>query len=339
MAEIRSYGLVRHLRAPPTSHVLVWKRGKQRKSGPGLALWFAPLGASLAEVPLEDRDLALLIQARSADFQEVHVNVVVTYRVTEPEVLATRIDFSLDARTGRHLAEPLDKLQAAVVQLAHQLTASFLARHALADLLARGIDVMRETLGEGLAADPGLRDLGLAIVATRVASVRPSPEVEKALQMPTRERIQQSADEATFARRALAVDKERAIQENELANKIALTRREAELILQRGHNEKKKAEDDSEARRIAAAGAARDQRLGADADAAGITVIEAAKVEAERARMEIYRTLPPSALLGLAARELAGKLTSIDHLTLSPDVLGSLVQRTLGAHLAQLEGR
>ena len=62
-----------------------------------------------------------------------------------------------------------------------------------------------------------------------------------------------------------------AIQENELANKIELTRREAELIQQRGQNEKKKkAEDDSEARRIAAEGAARDQRLGADADAAGI---------------------------------------------------------------------
>ena len=50
----------------------------------------------------------------------------------------------------------------------------------------------------------------------RVAAVAPTSEMEKALQQPTREAIQQDADEATFRRRALAVEKERAIAENEL---------------------------------------------------------------------------------------------------------------------------
>ena len=55
--------------------------------------------------------------------------------------------------------------------------------------------------------------------------------------------------------------------------------------------------------------------------------------------MDIYRDLPPAALMGLAARELAGKLQSIEHLNLSPDLLGSLLERVLGAQARKLGGR
>jgi hypothetical protein len=164
-----------------------------------------------------------------------------------------------------------------------------------------------------------------------VASVKPTAEMEKALQMPTRERIQQEADEATFARRALAVNKERAIAENELANQIELARREEQLIGQRGQNEKKRVTDEAENRRIEAEAAARNVTINAEAQAESVRLLEEAHVRAERERMEIYRSLPPTAHLGLAARELAGKLQAIEHLTLSPDVIGSLIQRILTA--------
>ena len=55
--------------------------------------------------------------------------------------------------------------------------------------------------------------MGLEVVTVRVADVSPSAELKRALQTPTFERLQQQADEATFERRALAVEKERAIAE------------------------------------------------------------------------------------------------------------------------------
>lgn len=58
--------------------------------------------------------------------------------------------------------------------------------------------------------------MGLEIVPIRVAALAPNPELSRALQAPTFESLQQKADEATFSRRALAVDAERAIAENEL---------------------------------------------------------------------------------------------------------------------------
>lgn len=333
MAEIRCYPFFRHLRAEPTSHIVYYKNGVKRRSGRGLAFWFGPLGASLAEVPLEDRELGFLIQSRSADFQDVNVNLFVTYRVADPELLAARVDFSIDARTGRYKGEPLDKVAVVVIQLAQQLAVSFLLRLPLRAILDLGVEPVRKEIETALALD----EMGIEIVSTRVASVKPSPEMEKALQMPTRERIQQEADEATFGRRALAVEKERAIAENELTSQIELARREEQLIAQRGQNEKKRVVDASEAKRIEVEAGAKNSRMNAEAQAESIRMIEESKVRAERDRMDIYRELPPAALMGLAARELAGKLQSIEHLNLTPDLLGSLLQRVLGAQAKKLE--
>jgi regulator of protease activity HflC (stomatin/prohibitin superfamily) len=337
MAEIRSYWLWRHLRAEPTNWILFYKNGKKKKSERGAAFWFAPLGASIVEVPLDDRELPFLLQGRSADFQDIHVNGVVTFRVKDPELLASRLSFSVDTKTGRWTSEPLDKLAVVVKELAQELAGGFVARAPLRELLDQGIDVIREQIQNGLVTAPSIASLGLEIVATRVASVKPTAEMEKALQMPTREKIQQEADEATFGRRAMAVDKERAIAENELANQIELAKREEELIGQRGQNEKKRITDDSENKRIEAEGAARNVKLNAAAQAESIKVLEEARVNAESERMDIYRDLPPAALMGLAARELAGKLQTIQHLNLSPDMLGSLLERVLGAQARKLE--
>jgi hypothetical protein len=337
MAEIRSFLFVRHLRVEPTSHVLFFRGGALRARGRGLALWFSPLGASIAEVPLDDRELPFLFKARSNDFQEVAVNGVVTFRVRDPELLAERVDFSIDTKTGAWNHEPLDKLALTVRELAQQLASSFLNRAPLRAILDQGLEVLRDSIHLGLLADDGIRALGLEVVATRISRVAPTSEMERALQMPTREKIQQEADEATFARRALAVEKERAIQENELSNQIELARREEQLIAQRGQNERKRASEAAESKRIEAEAAARNVTLNAEAQAESIRVLEEQKVAAERERMEIYRDLPPAALMGLAARELAGKLQSIEHLSLTPDILGSLLQRVLAGQAEKLE--
>ena len=102
------------------------------------------------EVPLDDRELPFLVAGRSADFQDVNVNGVVTFRVREPELLAERVDFSIDTRTGRWRNEPLDKLAVVVKELAQELAGSFVARAPLRALLDQGIEVMRDEIQRGL---------------------------------------------------------------------------------------------------------------------------------------------------------------------------------------------
>jgi len=180
--------------------------------------------------------------------------------------------------------------------------------------------------------------MGLEIVSVRVSGVAPTSDLEKALQTPAREVIQQQADEATFQRRALAVEKERAIQENELQNRIELSKREELLIAQQGQNAKRLAREKAEADAIAAEAQAARQRNETDAKADGIRTVEQARVEAERERMGVYRDLPVPVLMGLAARRLAGKLPRIDHLNVGADMFGSVLADLIQAGTKRLDG-
>ncbi|MEO7328998.1 MAG: SPFH domain-containing protein [Minicystis sp.] len=337
MATISSFLFCRHLRGESTAHLLFFKNGKLKTSGRGISFWFLPLGASITEVPLDDRELPFLFHGASADYQEITVQGVITYRVIAPDVLADRVDFTLDTATGAFTKQPLDKLALLVTQLAQQLAVGDLTRSPLRSILEEGIDRLRAAIHHGLTSDPGLAAMGLEIVSTRVSSIKATSEMEKALQMPAREKIQQQADEATFARRALAVEKERAIQENTLHTQIELAKREEQLIEQRGQNERRRATEVAEAKRIEVESTASHGRIQAEAQAGNIRVIEVAKVEAERERMNIYRDLPQSAMMGLAARDLANNLKRIEHLSIGSDLLGPMLTRLAQAGTARLE--
>jgi len=337
MAEIRRYPILRHLRAEPSFHVLRFRRGKLVASRRGLAFWFRPLSTSVAEIPLDDRELPFLFHGRSKDFQDTTVQGVITFRVTDPERVAERVDFSIDLGSGAALKQPLEKLAGLFTELAQQFALGYLAQTSLERVLAEGVEEIRERIGQGLREDAGLEAMGLEVVAVRVGAVKPAAEVEKALQVPVREAIQQRADEATFRRRAEAVEKERAIQENELQNQIELARREADLIDRRGENDKKRVTDEAAAARITAEAEAERTGIQARAQAGGIEVVEEAKVKAEQERMAIYRDFPTERLLGLAAQRLAGKLRRIEHLNLTPDLLSGLLGHLVQAGTEHLE--
>src|SRR5215218_8053310 len=88
MAEIKNFPVVRHLRAEPTARVLHYRRGALVRDSAGLAFWFRPIHTAVAEVPIDDRELPFLFRVRSADFQELVVQGVITFRVAAPAALA-----------------------------------------------------------------------------------------------------------------------------------------------------------------------------------------------------------------------------------------------------------
>jgi regulator of protease activity HflC (stomatin/prohibitin superfamily) len=339
MADITTFLFLRHLRADTSAHVVRYRRGKVVTSGRGLTFWFHPMTTSIAEIPVDDRELPLSLTARSADFQDVSVQGVVTYRVMDPVALAERVDFTIDNRRGVHLRQPLEKIALSLGQLAQEHAAQWIGETPLREVLRDGPREVRQRVHRALAAEEAVGAMGLAITAVRIAAVAPAKDLERALEAPMRERIQQEADEAAFARRALAVEKERAIQENELQNQIELSRREEQLIAQRGQNARRQAEDEVEAKRVAAAGEAARMRTAAEAQAESLRLVEGAKVEQERARVEIHVAAGPAVLAALAAREVAGKLQRIEHLHLGADALAPLLTELVTAGTRRLEGR
>jgi regulator of protease activity HflC (stomatin/prohibitin superfamily) len=363
MADItRRFGW-RHLRGAPTAHVRHHRAGRLVHDGPGLSFWYRSLTAALSEVPVDDRELAMTFHARTSDFQDVAVQATVTYRISDPGVAAARLDFSIDPDTGVWRGAPLEQLSTLLTETAQQHALDVLARTPLSAALVDGVAAVRERVAAGLAAEPRLPATGIEVVAVRVVALRPEPEVERALRTPAREQIQQEADRATYERRAVAVERERAIAENELASQIELARREEQLVEQRGTNARREAEEHAAADavraeaeaartvRLAEAEAARAVRL-ADAEATrSVRLAEAearrtvalGEAEARAARqlggaragaqaewLRVHADVDVATLHALTGTRLADNLPRIESVTVSPDVLTGLLSRLGG---------
>ncbi len=162
MAQIRRLGPVHHLRSDASMYILRYRRGVLRRSGRGQSFFFLPHSSSIAEVPVDDREMPLSFRSRSSDYQEVTAQGVVTFRVRDPRRLADRIDFTIDLSTGVLLRQPLEKLALLFSQIAEQRARAWVASVAL-----------RRVLGEGPTA-PGPRLSG-PTVRSATASGRGQP--------------------------------------------------------------------------------------------------------------------------------------------------------------------
>ncbi len=342
MADITRTPLLHHLRSGPTSWTRYVAGGRVRREGVGLSFRFRPRTAVLSEVPMDDRDLSLVCHARTVDHAELSVPVGITHRVVEPGLAARRLDFGIDPRTGRWRGTPLESLATLLGELVQQPVLAQLAGTTLEAALAAGPDPVARAVVDRLAGDERLAELGVGVVGVRVLAVRPTPDLERSLQTPTREEAQARADRATYQRRADAVERERAIAENELQSSIELARREEQLVDQRGANARRQAELDAAAALVATESMVRRSELSADADAGreralsaaradGVRALGLAEAAAEEARLATLRDLPPGVLGALALRELAGKLPEIGQLTITPDVLTGLLTQLTAA--------
>lgn len=161
----------------------------------------------------------------------------------------------------------------------------------------------------------------------------------------------------------MAVERERAIAENELASQIELARREEQLVDQRGTNARREAEEraaadavkagaeaartvrlteaeaertvrlaDAEATRsvkLAEAEAARQVKL-SEAEARAARVVGAARAEAQAAWLRVHAEVDASTLHALTGTRLAENLPRIESVTVSPDVLTGLLSKLGG---------
>ncbi len=313
MADISRYPFRSHLRSEAASHVVLYGGGRRLRSGRGLAFWFAPWRTSVVEIPLDDRDTDFVFTVRSQDFQTVTVQGTVTWRAGDPDLLAERMDFTINLANGRLRADPLDRIASLLIGMAQHQTARYIEQRPVQALLQEGSGPLRQGMEAALSGAERLAGMGLHVETVRLAGVSPTSELARALETPTFEKLQERADEATFSRRAQAVEKERAIAENELATRIELSRRQAALIRQEDENERRRAEAQAEAGRI-----------GAEAEAARVRVMEGARVDAELARLATVKDLDPRLLYALAARAFAEKLTRIDTLNVTPDLAAAL---------------
>lgn len=339
MADIRRFPGVRHFRGTPTRYVVHLAGGSPRHAGPGLSFWYRPLTSALSEVPVDDRDLPVLFHATTAELQDVTVQATITFRFTDPALAASRLDFGVDPDTGAATTHGLDQVAQIITEHAQQQAARVLAGHPLTEAVTLGLATVRDAVAAGLADEPRLAATGIEVLGVRVLAVRPERDLERALQVPAREQVQAEADRATYERRALAVDRERAIAENELANQIELAHREEQLVAQQGVNARRTAQEQAAADAVRVTAEAEQVALRAAAEATRIREVGQADADRQRLALAAYAGVDQQVLTTLALRDLAEHLPEIGSLTITPDLLtGVLGQLLAGAGPAAVTG-
>ncbi len=307
MATISRFLGVRHLRADPNQFILHYRGGGVVRRGAGISYWFFPLSSAIAQIPVEDCETTVMIRERTADMQEVAVQCTIVYRFVDPERSASRANFTISLATGNWIEKPLERIATFWAQRVRDPVRARVAPMPIGESIRSGAESIRAALRDALTADGEVGAMGLGVVGVSIDQISPPADLGKALETPTREAIQQKADEAMFQRRALAVEKERAIKENELATQVELARRQEEMI--RLHNAnalleaKGKAESDLaharaelERSSLVAEGYAKDVRAKASGDAEARRLLGEAEAGAEAARAQALRDTPAHVL-------------------------------------------
>lgn len=328
MSTVRAYPWLRHYLGSSTDFVVHLDRGRLRHHGVGQAFWFRPRTSVISEVPAADQELPVLFHATTHDQQDVTVQANVTFRFADPVLASQRLDFGVFPATlgaDHRAVAPSGRQQISVIveQTAQSIAVDAVAALDLSAALASGIAQVREALIHGLRGEPRLSATGVEVIGVRVLALRPESDIERALQTPVRERLQAEADRATYERRALAVERERAISQNELASQIELATRRQELLAQEGANKQRAAREDAAAALIEAEAKATRRGLDATARASELRELGQATAASEAATLEVYARIGREVITAVALREAAGGLPKIGTLAITPDLLTS----------------
>lgn len=313
--------MVRYLKATPTQYVLQFKSGAVKREGAGLSFFYWEPTTTLVVVPLSSADVPFAFQEATADFQTITVQGQLTWRVAEPKRLAALLDFSV-TRAGLYRTDDPRKLEERLVYTAQNLTQGVLGKLTLTQALGAS-DALARALADGLRSSETVKSLGLEVLSVAVLSVKPTPEMARALEAEAREALQRKSDEAIYERRTAAVESERRVKESELQTEVMVEQKRRHI------RETKMAADIAmeKEREALVELAANNDKKAAEAQAWALGK------QLEPLRTMDWKVLSAlqqgggdaGANIAVAFRELAENAAKIGELNISPDLLRALV--------------
>jgi len=316
--------LFSYVKIPATHYALHFQQGHIRHEGPGLSFFYYSPSATIVSVPIGSTDAPFAFMESSADFQSVTVQGQLTYRVVDPKKVASLLDFSL-GRNGQYLGDGQQKLQERLVKSAQVAAKAVTQRMGLREVLTSSTAIGAE-VEDALKNSEAIKSLGVEILELAVISMKPTPEMAKALEAEAREALQRKSDEAIYARRNAAVEQERRIKESELNTEIAVEEkkrqiREAQMAADIAIEEQRAQLVDQ---KVA------NERKDADSRAYALDATVKAIETADWKKLMLLSSggFDARQMIALAFQELAGNAQKIGELNISPDLLQGLIGKT-----------
>lgn len=329
---------IKHIKFDSMTYVLHFKNGRIKREGRGLSFFYFVPNSSIAAIPMGSNDLPFIFNESTNDYQTVNIQGQISYQISNPKTLADILDFTVNDN-GQYKKNDIEKLNQRIINEAQTATSSFIHEIKLKDAI-RSAKSIEEKILEGLRSSQAIAMLGIDILGANILGVQATPEMARALETETREKLQQEADQAIYERRNFAVEQERKIKESELNTEIAVEEKQKQIAEKKMEAEVQKADNDRKLRemKLAAEIALENQRK---------QLIEQKtandKKEAETQGYVIETTLKPykdidwktlTALqnnqdpkfnISLAFRELSENAAKIGNLNISPELLDTLL--------------
>lgn len=331
---------IRFIKSQPTVHLMQFRGGKVAREGAGQSFYYYAPTTTLVAVPLASQDRPFILELVTADFQSVTVQGQVTYRIGDPHRTSALMDFSLSKDGRSYVSEDPKRLGDRVTMQVEVIVQQAVQALGLKQALRASASIAR-TAQQELAAQPEIAALGLEILGVSIMAVKPTPDIARALEAESRESNLQAADDAVYSRRMSAVEKERAIRQNELDTDIAVeqkkrqireTQMETKATLMRRENELRDEQMAADValerqRRDLVDGQAQNSRTLAEAEAHRVGAVLQALEKADPRVVQalVAAGMQPAQLIAQAFGGIAEKAERIGQLNVSPDLLHALM--------------
>ncbi len=312
---------ITYRKANPSDYVLHFSNGKLAREGAGLSFFYFTPSSTIVSVPLASVNIPFVFSEPAADFQEITVQGQLTYRIAAPKKAAALLDFTLDAK-GKYITDQYQKLPERLIYVLQTLIRSEIQTLPLRAALIHG-DVMSAKVLEQLKSSAEVTEHGVEILSLAILSLRPTPEMAKALEAEAREALNLKADEAVYSRRNAAIEQERRLKENELQTELLVQAKQREL-----HERELEAQIALEKQRAALTDQkVENERKEADSKAYSLAAM---LTPVQGLDWRVLMMLNPHGgdsrnTIAMAFQELATNASKIGELNISPDLLRSLM--------------
>ena len=329
---------IKHIKFDSMTYIFHFKNGSIFREGRGLSFFYFAPNSSIVAIPMGSNDLPFIFDESTNDYQQVTIQGQISYKISKPKELADVLDFTVNDN-GQYKKNDIEKLNQRIINEAQTATSSYIHSIKLKDAI-RSAKAIEDRILDGLKSSAAIGMLGIEILGANILGISATPEMARALETETREKLQQEADQAIYERRNFAVEQERTIKETELNTEIAVEEKQKQIAEKKMETQIQKSDNDRKLREM---------RLEADISVENQRKLflkqktENDKMEAETQGYVIEATLKPykemdwkilTALnnnpdprfnIALAFRQLAENADKIGNLNISPELLDSLL--------------
>jgi regulator of protease activity HflC (stomatin/prohibitin superfamily) len=329
---------IKYIKFDSMTYVIKFKNGKVVKEGRGLSFFYFAPNSSISAIPLGSNGMPFIFNETTRDYQTVSIQGQITYRIANAKQLAELLDFTVSEK-GIYKKDDSEKLNQRIINEAQTATSSFIHGLGLKEGI-RAAKTIESQIKEGLTASQAIAMLGIEILSVNILAIKATPEMERALETETREKLQQEADQAIYERRNFAVEQERKIKESELNTEIAVEEKKKQIAEKQMESKVQQAENERKLRemKVQADISIENQRLQLidqktinerkEAETQGYvieTTLMPYKEVDWKTLMALSNNTDARFNIALAFRQLAENADKIGTLNISPDLLDTLL--------------